>query len=444
MLLGCKPSREDRFDNKCARQFLGDTGRLLFRRPLTNEELASYVQIADGATQKSANFYVGLETSLANLLIAPQFLFRQETSVGLPDSQGFYQIDGYSKASRLSFLLWNTTPDDELLEAARRGDLDSQKGLERQIDRLLQSPRLVNGVRAFFVDMLGFDDFSTLSKDTTLYPKFTVQAAADIPEQTLRTIIDHLITRDEDYRDLLTTRHTFLTPSLASLYGMPLALTDENGAPDQWQPVDYPQNDPRAGLLAQASFVALHSNPGRTSPTSRGKALREVLLCEKVPAPPANVNFKIVQDTSNPIYKTARQRLTAHRTNPVCAGCHRITDPAGLALETFDTAGSYRMQENGIPIDTSGSWNGVDFKNGTEMARAIRNDPALPSCLVKRLYEYGTGREPQSDDDLKSLQHAFAADNYRFSALLKRITTDKWFYLVTPRQLDAPPSVAER
>ena len=143
-----------------------------------------------------------------------------------------------------------------------------------------------------------------------------------------------------------------------------------------WQPYEFPPNDPRAGILSQVSFVALHSPPGRSSPTLRGKALREIMLCQRVPAPPGNVEFKIVQDTNNPEYKTARARLDVHRTNPVCAGCHKLIDPMGLALENFDGDGAYRTSENGAKIDASGALDGVTFTDAVGLGKAMHDNPA--------------------------------------------------------------------
>jgi hypothetical protein len=207
------------------------------------------------------------------------------------------------------------------LAAAANGDLDRRRGLARQVDRMLESPRLKDGVRAFFSDMLGFDTADTLNKDTEIYPKFTPVLARQAVEQTLRTIDDHLVDRKGDYRDLFTTRRTFLSPLLASIYAVPIE------ARSGWEAFEFPENDPRQGIATEISFLALHSHPGRSSPTLRGKAVREILLCQNVPTPPANVNFAIVQDAKNTNLPTVRDRLTAHRTQPTCAGCHKIIDP---------------------------------------------------------------------------------------------------------------------
>jgi hypothetical protein len=305
--------------------------------------------------------------------------------------------------------------------------------LAKQVDRLLASPRLEDGVRAYFTDMFQFDDFATLSKDAAIYPRFTAQAGRDAEEQTLRTIVDHVVARRGDYRDLFTTRKTFLTNSLAAIYGVAASDDTPNGARESWFPYEYQPGDPRgAGILAEVSFVALHSHPGRSSPTLRGKALRQVLLCQRVPDPPANVNFTVVQDTGNPKYRTARERVTAHRTEPTCAGCHKMIDPMGLALENFDSSGGYRLTENGAAIDASGELDGVTFNDAIGLGKAVHDSPNAPACLVTRLYSYATGRERSKGDYeiINSLEKNFAADGYRIPDLLRRIATSDAFYRV--------------
>ncbi len=186
--------------------------------------------------------------------------------------------------------------------------------------------------------------------------------------------------------------------------------------------------------MTQFSFAAVHSHPGRSSPTLRGKAVRELLLCQKVPDPPGNVDFKIVQEADNPQYKTARERLTAHRTEAMCAGCHKITDPIGLALEKFDGLAQYRTTENGAPIDTSGDVGGVPFTDAASLGKVLRNDPAVVSCLVNNVTKYALGRKaaPGEQDWVGGLHKTFAADGYRLDALLRRIVLDQNFYKMSP------------
>ena len=266
---------------------------------------------------------------------------------------------------------------DALLKTAETGQLETDKGRAEAVDRMLASPRLVVGVRAFFDDMLGFDDFATMSKDPQIYPWFRGATAQDAREQTLRTLTDHLIAKRKDYRDLFTSRDTFLSPALAVLYGVP--------APDRWTEYQFPAGSPYAGLQTQVSFLTLHSHPGRSSPTRRGKALRELLMCQTVPPPPPNVDFSLVNNPNSAI-KTARERLAIHRANPVCAGCHQLTDPMGLTLENFDGAGRFRTTEAGAPIDSSGSLDGKSFNDAEGLGRALHDSPAVTACLVNRVY----------------------------------------------------------
>ena len=448
-LVPCKPAALTDIDDACTSQFVAKAGRMLYRRPLTESEVKGQVAVADAATKKLKSFYSGLEMALAGMLEAPEFLFRQQTVEADPDHRGQYRLDAYSKASQLSFLLWDSTPDRMLLAAAENGELNSQKGLTKQVDRLLASPRVEAGVRAFFTDMLGFEDFTTLSKDAAIYPKFTPEVARDAREQTLRTLVDHLVTRKGDYRDIFTTRRTFLTPMLAAVYSLPLAAGADapNGAVDNWVPYEYGDGDPRGtGILTEVSFVALHSHPGRSSPTLRGKALREVLLCQKVPDPPGNVNFTVVQETNNPKYKTTRDRVTAHRTDPTCAGCHKLIDPMGLAMENFDSAGGYRKTENGAQIDSSGELDGMKFTDATGLGKAMHDNPAAPACLVNRLYSYSAGRPAVKGESefVRYLEKGFAADGYRVPDLLRRIATSDALYRVTAPQTGALDGAAPR
>jgi len=322
-----------------------------------------------------------------------------------------------------------------VLKAAESGEKQTPKGRERIVNMMLASPRLTVGMRAFFDDMMNFDDFTELAKDGTIYPAFTAVAAADAREQTLRTIMDQLLAKKRDYRDLFTTRETWLSPALAAVYRLP--------SKGEWTPYTFPQDSMRSGLLTQISFLAGHSHPGRSSPTLRGKALREILLCQPVPRPPANVDFSAVENP-DPKLHTARDRLGLHRKNPVCAGCHKITDPMGLALEHFDGSGQYRETEKGAAIDTSGSLDGVEFKDVVGLGKALHDHPALPQCLVKRIYTYGTGGPTSADDKplLDLFNERFAAQGYRLTGLLRTIALSPAFSEVREEKQAEPQKTA--
>ncbi len=429
VLIGCKPHSEKTRDDDCARSFLSRVGPLLYRRPLTPDELAERVEAAGMGADKLHDFYSGVSLSLADMLISPEFLLRFKKMEPDPAHAGQDRMDPYYKAAELSYFLWNTTPDQDLIDAARTGALDTRAGLERQVNRLIASPRVADGIRALFSDMLGFSDFESVSKDPSFFPRYTPNIKDQAQEQTLRTVVDHIVNRHGDYRDLFTTPHTFLTSDLAALYDVPLVDTTDNGQPQRWLAYSYPAGDPRAGILSEASFTTLWSPSGRTSPTVRGKALRQNILCEKVPPPPGNVSFKFVEDTSNPDFKTTRERLIAHRTEPMCAGCHKLTDPLGLALENFDSAGEFRTTENGVQIDASGELSGKQFVGAQGLARAVHDDPAAVGCVAQRAFAFETGYMPPKDDPRwQQIQQQFVTSRYDVLALLRTIALSDLSY----------------
>ena len=423
-LVSCHPKSDKASDDRCAQEFLSRVGGLLFRRPLTSGETKTYVKVAHDAAENMHDFYRGLAVTLSSFLVAPEFLYVTQP---IEKVGGQVRLTGLGKASRLSLLLWNSYPDEELLKAAQKGELDTPKGLAAQVDRMVASPRLQAGVRNFFDDMLVFESFDTLAKDSATYPAFTHKVGEDAREQTLRTIVNHIVQEDADYRDLFTTRKTFLTNDLGSIYGV---QTDN---PQGWTAYEFPEGDPRAGILTQLSFTALYAHPARTSPTRRGKAIREIFLCQKVPNPPPNVDFSKLENP-DPSLKTVRERLLAHQSNPVCAGCHKITDPIGLALENFDGAGFYRSEESKTKIDASGQLDGAQFADAAGLSRALHDNPKVVSCLTHRMMSYALGRPLGNKDDAwtKQVSDDFAQHGYRVKNLMRTIATSDVFFAVEP------------
>ena len=424
----CQPSSPDRFDRTCAARFIEQYGLALFRRPLTAQERARYLDAARTGHRRLGGFYSGLEMALSSMLVAPDFLFRVERTVADAGEPGGVRLDAYSKATRLAYFLTNSTPDEELLRAAQAGELDTEQGLARQADRLTASPRFERAVRAFFWDMLQFDTFADLSKDPVIYPAFNANVALDAQEQTLRTIIDHVLTRRGDYRDLFTTRRTYLTRALGVVYRLPVPT--RNG----WESTEYPEGSGRAGILTDISFLALHSHPGRSSATIRGMFIREIFLCQTIPPPPANVDFTVVQDASNTEMPTARERLEAHRTEPACASCHRLTDPIGLSLENFDGLGAHRASENGAAIDASGVLDGRSFETPEGLGQALHDHPQTSRCLVNNMYRSAVGREaaPGEQPWMDYLNSTFEAGGYRVPELMRAIAVSRGFYAIAP------------
>jgi hypothetical protein len=431
-LVPCTPASTTAPDDECASAFIKKSGRLLFRRPLAQEKVTEMVGIAHKAADDMKDFYAGLQAVLESMLIDPHFLLIQDTTEPDPDRPGKLRLDSYGLASRLSFLLWNSVPDEELLSAAENGDLQTKKGRKKQVERMLASPRLESGVRAFFDDMFAFDQFDSLTKDPQKYPSITGQTLLDAREQTLRTVVDQLLTKSGDYRDLFTTRSTFISRALGPVYHV--------GTQPGWTPYEMPADSGRAGILTHVSFLALHSHPARSSATLRGKALREIFLCQKVPPPPPNVDFSAVEDPDSSL-KTAREKLAVHRTNPSCAGCHKIMDPIGLTLENFDGAGQFRTTENGATIDPSGDLDGKQFKDAVGLGQALHNNPALPNCLVKNMYGYATGGPLQAKDPmLPKFQKDFVESGYHIVDLLREIAMSEAF----SRIIDAPTPPAKK
>jgi hypothetical protein len=434
VLIPCRPADLRAPDPACAGAFLASAGRLLFRRPLRDEERARAVTLSNQATAKLGDFYDGLSFGLASLLVSPHFLFIADELRPLND--GTATLSGYAKAARLSFFLWNTAPDERLLDAAEKGELDSARGLAREVARLMASPRLERGVRALFADMYELDKFGKLAKDTEIYPAFDPAVAQDAKEQLLRTVTHLMLTEGADYRDLFTTRTTFMSAALGRIYRVPVA--DLAG----WSSYTFPAGDAHAGIQTLAGFVALHSHPGRSSPTIRGKAVRELLLCQKVPDPPGDVDFSLFNQPATAALP-ARERLKVHSTDATCAGCHKIMDPIGLALENFDGAGQYRTTDMGATIDAGGTLDGTAFADTAGLASALRDNPALPTCLVQRVVGYAlAGIVPAPPAAwVNYLAEGFRKDGYRLKPLLRAIAESPNFYAVD-RPTDAVPAAA--
>jgi hypothetical protein len=421
--LSCKPADAKAADDACAGTVLAHGGLLLFRRPLTAEESAARIRLAHDVAHRTGDFYAGLRYGLASLLAAPDFLFRAEYAV--PDGEGGWTLDAYSRASRLSYLLWDSTPDAALLEAAADGDLFRPDGVARQVARLMASPRLTAGMRAFYADFLELD--APVTKDAATYPKASAALAAAAREEALRDMLDLTLTRQDDMRDLLTSRRTFLSRDLAAVYGVPFDFDGD------WVPYEFDAASGRSGLLTQAAFLSQFAHPNRSSPTRRGVALLDIFLCQPTPPPPAGVDFSIANG-SDPSLKTVRARLLAHAANPACAACHTRSDPLGLALEQFDGLGQYRASDHGAAIDVSATWQGKSFTGAQGLGRMLHDDPAFPACFARKLYAYGTGDDAErlAPALTRNIVAAFAAGHYRVPALLRDLTADPGFFRATP------------
>jgi hypothetical protein len=400
-------------DAACARTFVTSFGRRAWRRPLTDEEVVRYATVATGAASLLNDFWKGLACGVSGLLQSPHFLYRAEIGAPDPADGTRRRLDGYELAARLSYLLWDTTPDAELLAAAGDGRLASAAGLGAQADRLLGSPRARPALQTFFADRLRLDDLAGVMQPAGTFKQLTPTLLSSMKKETLGVIDDLVSGRDADVRELIDGSSTFVNDELAALYGLP-----KPGKADPIK-VTLPAASPRAGYLGQGSFLALTSHPVVTSPTRRGKFIREVVMCQTIPPPPPNVNAALPPNTAGA--RTMRERLELHRADPACNSCHAMTDPVGLAFESFDAIGGYRTSDGGLPIDASGVLDGASYADAASFAHLLRARPETSECLVRGYFRYLSGHVEAAGEEpaIAGLVAGFQRSGFRFRALVK-------------------------
>lgn len=411
-LMPCAPKASD--DADCARQVIASLGKTLWRHSLTDAELQRLVTIFEKAHVVYKDFHKSLTFSVAGLLQSPKFLYRIE-------QRDKTQVDDMTLATRLSFFFWNSTPDDELINAAERGDLSDPVLLEAQVDRMIKDDRIRQGVSAFFTELYRLDELDDLVKAPEIFPHMSADVAPSAREETLRMVTHLVVDERGDYRDVLTTRRTFLNRKLAAIYNVPAP------AREGFAMTTLPKDGPRAGLLGQVSFLAGNSHPVSTSVTLRGMFVRKVLLCQEIPPPPADVDTSIPEPSADA--PTLRERLKTHLEVESCASCHRITDPIGLGLERFDGLGRYRQKENGVAIDTSGELDGMAFKDAAQLGRKIGEHPMFGQCMVRQLMRYGLGQKEKSGQlsMIQALDTRFALSGYDTLSLMKDVALSPVF-----------------
>ncbi len=415
----CNPTSTD--DAECLKRFVEDFGARAWRRPLTQDEVQRYVTVGVQAATELDSFDGGVEFALAGLLQSPHFLFRVE--VGKPDAgkPGLRKYSAFELASRLSFFLWNTIPDDALRKAAESGEISTASGLAKQTDRLLASPRARAAVRNLFTELYGLHKLDDLVKDGEIFRSMSADLGGFAREQTLLTLEDLIFEQRGDFRELFTSRRTFVNRKLASLYGIPAPKLE--GFAD----TELPKNSARVGLLGHASVLALHAHPVSTSATLRGKFVRTVLLCGDIPPPPANVDTSLPEPSG--ARPTLRDRITEHLTNPSCSNCHNTMDPIGLGLENFDGIGQYRVRENGERIDASGDLDGTPFRNAKELGEAIASHPNLSQCVARNVFRYANGRVETLVEraTIKALAAEFEYSDFDLVTLLRAVALNDSF-----------------
>jgi hypothetical protein len=377
-------------DNACMQTFVQRFGQRAWRRPVTPAETDRYVQMGLYAAKTLNDANSGLEYIALGMLDSPYFLYRAEIGEPDPSAGGRYRYTAYETASRLSYLLWNTTPDDALLAAAASGALDNPQGVHDQVTRLLgQQDRARAGLANYARELLELDAF--LAK-TGADPRYTPTLRAAMADEVIHLFADRLDPAS-DALDILNTTSSFVTPELATLYGIQ-GVSGATGAPAL-----LPASVPRAGLLGTGLFLAKTSkiDAHETSLTARGVFITEQILCQPVPPPPDNVDTTLHPIANMP--QTKRQMMEEHRKNPACAGCHGTFDPIGAAFEEFDWIGAYRTAETtGLPVDTTGSYQGATFANAKDLVGLLRKATEVQSCFLKHVFRYSMGHKETTGD----------------------------------------------
>lgn len=413
----------DRKQPGCGTRFVREFGERAFRRPLTDRETASFTKLLgpdfDAVTVVEA------------MLQSPAFLFHTGSGP-------------YATASRLSYLLWDTAPDDALRQAAAKGELVTTAQIEAQARRLMQDPRARLAMNQFLAEWLRFDRVKGALRERKLFPEFGPELIQAMLEETTR-LFGHLVWEDKSFLEFFTANYSFLNLPLAELYGLPAPKGEFTLTP-------FPQTSKRAGILGHASFLTVTSKPAETAPTERGLFIREHFLCQMVPPPPPGVSTTLpVISDEKPI--TNRERLGMHLSSPTCASCHRLVDPIGFGLEQFDAIGRYRekqvalvyppvdtkkknVRRDGvpveIPVDTRATILGLpnsDFSSPAEAGRILAATPACQRCVVKQFFRYALGRA-ETEADRPHLDEAFnrfSKSGFRFRELMLAIVTSRPF-----------------
>jgi hypothetical protein len=418
-LVGCEVAAAG---DACVSGFLKSFGRRAFRRPLAIDEVERWVQVATSLSDESA--WDGLRLAVSGMLQSPSFLYRIELGEPNPEKPGERIILGYEMAGRLSFLIWNTIPDDALLDAAERGELNHIDGIQREAARLIDHPRGAQAMQDFFGQFLDLSRLEHTSRTPENYPAFTPSLKAAMRREIELLVSDIMDTRG-DIRSIFSARHTFVNSELAAHYGLDAPGTDAA----TFVAVAFDDASPRAGILTSGAFLTMNAHETQTSPTARGKYVRERVLCQTVKPPPPDVDTELdPPSATNP--KTVRERLEEHQKNEACRGCHSFIDPPGFTFEHFDSIGTYRtVQEGNLPIDSSGDLDGKPVNDARDLAALLEEDQRVGACMVKQLYRFSQGRLDTEGEApaLAGLEARFEDAGYDFRTLLIELVVSDGF-----------------
>ncbi|MBI5802607.1 MAG: DUF1592 domain-containing protein [Verrucomicrobia bacterium] len=399
-------------EETCAKQILSTLMRRAYRRPVNDADLARPIEFfRDG--RKEGGFDAGIEAALSAVLVSREFLFRVEQEQKGLAPKTTYRISDLELASRLSFFLWSSIPDDELLDVAARGQLGKPDVLAKQTRRMLADPRSRSLVSNFASQWLHLRNLDSITPDGRLFPDFDDNLRQAMRRET-ELLFEEVLREDRSVLDLLRTDHTFLSERLAKHYGIP------NIFGERFRRVALAPESPRGGLLRHASVLTVTSYATRTSPVIRGKWILENLV--GTPPPPPLPDVPALDDNKVSASLPVRERLAAHRANAACASCHDLMDPVGFALENYDALGRRRTLEEGRPVDATGGFpDGAKFTGVAGLEQTLLNRPELfVGTLTEKLLTFALGRgvEPFDAPAVRQVVREAKADNHRFSAIV--------------------------
>jgi hypothetical protein len=399
-LVSCKPT-DTASEEACAQTFITDFGLRAYRRPLTSDEIADKLGVFR-KVRAVGDFSFGIQGVIATLLQSPHFLYRPELTSPGSIVGTVVELGPYQMASRLSYFLLNTMPDQELFAAAKENRLGAPADIETQARRLLKDPRARDSVSQFFGEWLIVDALDDLTKDATMFPDFNDTLKAAMKEETLRFTTSTVMDGDGLFKTLLTSSQSFVNAPLGKLYGV------SGGASFASVMLDPTQ---RSGLLTQAGLLARTAHDDSNSPTRRGKFVRESFMCQSPPPPPPGIPPLPSLKTG----QTARERYQQHVSNATCAACHTLMDPVGFGFENYDPIGKFRSMDGGKPVDASGEILDSEDLNGKfngviELSKMLAGSNNVRTCMAKQWFRYALGRSEDTGDSasIKSAVDAFA------------------------------------
>jgi len=424
--IGCTPTGQS--NDTCVRGFIQKLGLRAWRRPLESAELDRFVALAASASTTLGSATEGARWATVALFTSPSFLYRPE--IGVASGNGTLRLSGNEVASRLSFLIWNSLPDQTLMDQAASGMLGTADGIRTAATRMLNAAAGRESVGGFAEEFMRLDRIATQAKDPALFPEYSASLQTAMARDVRDTWASLAFDDQASFYDLFTTTKVVVNADLARLYGI-----DATGlTATTFQTRSLPAGGTRSGVLAKAGLLSEFANQQSGSPTLRGKFIRESLMCLSIPPPPPDVNTAVVDlPTNTPM--TRRQRLEVHMTVDSCAVCHKFMDPLGFPLENFDAIGKYRTTDNGLPVDPSGSFDGVTVADANGLGVAASQSVTVAQCLVRKYYAYAVGHQERAADGsvLNTLATAFKASGFKMRDLVLAVVAHDAFSTAAPQ-----------